>query len=507
MEILKALRQLRDDLKTWVTNNLRILDAKIDEKTILIDDELDVTSVNPVQNKIITTEIADINSRVGNASVASQISNAISQQPHFSGDYNDLINAPNIMEDDNGEMVITDDVGNIIFKINEDGIHTTDVTLNGESVIDKLSSFREHIDSDIHVTLSDKANWNNKVDNVDGKGLSSNDFTDEYKQSLDNLSNMTFDESDPTVPAWAKEPTKPTYTAEEIGLGNVNNTSDADKPVSTATQNAINALRSDINDLIDTKVASLVDSAPDTLDTLNELAAALGDDPNFATTVTTEIGKKVDKETGKGLSTNDFTDEYKDTLDNLSNMTFNEVDPTVPAWAKNATKPSYTASEVGALSDTTVLADLVTDTNHRTVTDAEKESWNAKSNFSGDYRDLINVPEIDEDESGDYIIADSDGNIVFRINEYGTETTQLTTDTLIVDGTDVVEAISQKLNSSDLTVAINDALTIAKESGEFNGDDGYTPIRGTDFWTEDDKNEMKAYIRSYIEEVILGGEW
>ena len=46
---------------------------------------------------------------------------------------------------------------------------------------------------------------------------------------------------------------------------------------------------------VDTKVAGLIDSAPGTLDTLNELAAALGDDPNFATTMATEIGKKADK--------------------------------------------------------------------------------------------------------------------------------------------------------------------------------------------------------------------
>lgn len=39
-------------------------------------------------------------------------------------------------------------------------------------------------------------------------------------------------------------------------------------------------------------VASITDSAPGTLDTLNELAAALGDDPNFATTVTTSISTK-----------------------------------------------------------------------------------------------------------------------------------------------------------------------------------------------------------------------
>ena len=44
---------------------------------------------------------------------------------------------------------------------------------------------------------------------------------------------------------------------------------------------------------VSTAVANVVDSAPAALDTLNELAAALGDDPNFATTVTTSIGTKL----------------------------------------------------------------------------------------------------------------------------------------------------------------------------------------------------------------------
>ena len=45
----------------------------------------------------------------------------------------------------------------------------------------------------------------------------------------------------------------------------------------------------------DAAIANLVDTAPATLDTLNELAAALGDDPNFATTVTNNIATKVSK--------------------------------------------------------------------------------------------------------------------------------------------------------------------------------------------------------------------
>lgn len=44
---------------------------------------------------------------------------------------------------------------------------------------------------------------------------------------------------------------------------------------------------------VGTAVSNLVDSAPGTLNTLNELAAALGDDPNFATTVTTSIATKL----------------------------------------------------------------------------------------------------------------------------------------------------------------------------------------------------------------------
>jgi hypothetical protein len=46
---------------------------------------------------------------------------------------------------------------------------------------------------------------------------------------------------------------------------------------------------------VDTAVANIVDSAPAALDTLNELAAALGDDANFSTTVTTSIGEKLVK--------------------------------------------------------------------------------------------------------------------------------------------------------------------------------------------------------------------
>lgn len=44
---------------------------------------------------------------------------------------------------------------------------------------------------------------------------------------------------------------------------------------------------------ISAAVAAIIDTAPGALDTLNELAAALGDDPNFATTINTALGNRV----------------------------------------------------------------------------------------------------------------------------------------------------------------------------------------------------------------------
>jgi hypothetical protein len=61
-----------------------------------------------------------------------------------------------------------------------------------------------------------------------------------------------------------------------------------------------------VTDRISSAVGDLVAAAPETLDTLNELAAALGDDANFATTVTNSIAGKADSSHTHGLE--DLTD-------------------------------------------------------------------------------------------------------------------------------------------------------------------------------------------------------
>lgn len=71
---------------------------------------------------------------------------------------------------------------------------------------------------------------------------------------------QSYTETDPTVPAWAKNPTKPTYTKSEVGLGNVDNTSDANKPISTATKTALDGLETRIDETDTDLVAHISDT-------------------------------------------------------------------------------------------------------------------------------------------------------------------------------------------------------------------------------------------------------
>lgn len=86
--------------------------------------------------------------------------------------------------------------------------------------------------------------------------------------------------------------------------------------VSTNTDGAVTA--NGIKNYVDTKISDLVDNAPEALDTLKELADAIDNNASYAAAITTALSNKVDKETGKSLTSNDFTDTYKDKLDGIT---------------------------------------------------------------------------------------------------------------------------------------------------------------------------------------------
>jgi hypothetical protein len=77
-----------------------------------------------------------------------------------------------------------------------------------------------------------------------------------------------------------------------VGLGSANDTADTAKPVSTAQATAIATAKAEAIADATSQVNALLTGAPAALNTLDELAAALGDDANFASTVTTSLGLK-----------------------------------------------------------------------------------------------------------------------------------------------------------------------------------------------------------------------
>ena len=84
-------------------------------------------------------------------------------------------------------------------------------------------------------------------------------------------------------------------TKAQIGLGNNDNTSDIDKPVSTAQQKAIDDAYTNSNKYTDQKVADLINGAPETLDTLKEVADAIEASKTVEEALNNAIGKKANQ--------------------------------------------------------------------------------------------------------------------------------------------------------------------------------------------------------------------
>ena len=99
------------------------------------------------------------------------------------------------------------------------------------------------------VTENVQTQLNGKVDKVTGKGLSTNDYTSAEKTKLSGIETG----AQKNTITGVKGSAETTYrtgnvniTATNIGLGNVDNTSDANKPISNATQAALNDKQSKI---------------------------------------------------------------------------------------------------------------------------------------------------------------------------------------------------------------------------------------------------------------------
>lgn len=90
-------------------------------------------------------------------------------------------------------------------------------------------------------------------------------------------------------------------SASATARGVVELATDAEASTGTDTTRAVTP--ANMKSVLDARFASLVNSAPGLLDTLGEIADALGDDPNFAATMTTALNNRVRVDTAtQGLT-------------------------------------------------------------------------------------------------------------------------------------------------------------------------------------------------------------
>lgn len=229
IQLPKELKKLSNDTTSGeIKNALGYTPADAESVQNIVDDESDVFYVTDPNGNIIAKidsegiHTTEVNLGKEGETVVKVKEHIQDGKVHITEEerakWNDNSSLKNITDDESNAFNITDPSGNIIATIDKDGIHTVEMTLGNENEV--KVKVKEHInDTDCHVTEEEKTTWDNKSE-FDGK-----------YSSLEGIPDA----------ATAKE---------SLGLDQVDNTSDKDKPVSTAQQTALDNLQKTMSEQI-----------------------------------------------------------------------------------------------------------------------------------------------------------------------------------------------------------------------------------------------------------------
>lgn len=164
----------------------------------------------------------------------------------------------------------------------------TELTQADNDLKAKVESVRENLENSLsaETTAREKADVelkNTKVDKEDGKGLSSNDFTEEYKNKLDGI---------------------------EALANRVDKVSQLQNDLKYQTEEQVEAA-----------IQKVIEAAPDALNTLKELAEALDNDPNFSATVTNRITAITEQFNNNKQSVDNIIADIRSSIENANRLT------------------------------------------------------------------------------------------------------------------------------------------------------------------------------------------
>tara|TARA_R100000781_G_scaffold6973_1_gene6880 strand:- start:52 stop:3594 length:3543 start_codon:yes stop_codon:yes gene_type:complete len=170
--------------------------------------------------------------------------------------------------------------------VDVDGTLETDaLTINGTSLAETIADtvgamVGSNTETGITVTYEDSDNTLDFVIGTLNQDTTGNAATATALETARTIGGTSFDGTANITPANATNAVNVTGTVASAVTGTTQSAADNSTKIATTAY-------------VETAVSNLVDSAPGTLNTLNELAAALGDDASFSTTVTNSIATKV----------------------------------------------------------------------------------------------------------------------------------------------------------------------------------------------------------------------
>ena len=228
----------------------------------------DITNLTNKHNQDVT----DINSKIDSnvATINKAISDLEDKHDSDISTVNSTItNVQNTLQNniDTVKNDLTEDITELTSKHNSD---VNAINTNINSINQNINQIEQNVDN----IESDISQINTDITNINAKDSQQDQSISDINDQLDILNN-TLDFDGDGSKYLADDGTYKVFPTKVSQFQN-------DSNYQTKTQ-------------VDQAIADLVGSAPETLDTLNELADALGNDPNFATTVANQIGLKADK--------------------------------------------------------------------------------------------------------------------------------------------------------------------------------------------------------------------
>ena len=164
-------------------------------------------------------------------------------------------------------------------------------------------------------------------------------------------------------------------TKEQVGLGNNDNTADIDKPVSTAQQKAIDDAYANSNKYTDKKIADLIGGAPETLDTLKEVADAISASKSTEEALNSAIGTKANQ---AELDTHTGNDTIHIKSDEREN--WNDANDKKHTHSNKTVLDGITSTLITAWNN---AVEHITDT-VKHITSSERTKWNAAYDKAND---------------------------------------------------------------------------------------------------------------------------